>query len=105
SWSEPVEIGEPDYWLWRVTWHKDAAYGIGYATRPGTEGIRLYESHDGRKFSPLVKDKELFPGQEGNESSIVFLPDDSAVCLLRRDAAGGSAQLGTAKPPYTKWEW
>ena len=32
DWSAPVNIGEPNNWLWRVTWHKGAAYGVGYAT-------------------------------------------------------------------------
>src|SRR5688572_25879908 len=55
TWSDRTEIGEPDYWLWRATWHKGNAYGIGYACRPGAEGIRLYKSSDGKKFDPLVK--------------------------------------------------
>src|SRR5262245_48314443 len=33
TWSERHEIGDPDFWLWRVTWHKDKAYGIGYGCR------------------------------------------------------------------------
>jgi hypothetical protein len=105
NWSEQYSIGEPDYWLWRITWHKGIAYGIGYATRPGTEGVRLYSSNDGKKFTLLAKDKELFSGREGNESSILFLPDDSAVCLLRRDIDEGTAQIGVAQPPYTTWKW
>jgi len=29
-WSEKHIIGDPNFWLWRVTWHGDMAYGIGY---------------------------------------------------------------------------
>jgi hypothetical protein len=45
--------------------------------------------------------------QEGypNESGMVFLEDDTALCLLRRDGPKPSAQLGRAKPPYTDWTW
>ena len=30
TWSEHHEIGDPDFWLWRVTWHKGMAYSLGY---------------------------------------------------------------------------
>src|SRR5438876_223980 len=26
QWTEPVKIGDPNVWLWRTTWHKQAAY-------------------------------------------------------------------------------
>ena len=102
EWSEPVEIGEPDMWLWRVTWHKGAAYGIGYNTT-GHGFVRLYVSQDGRRFDPLVD--RLFDRDSPSEAALVFLPDDTAVCLLRCDRTGGSAQLGTAAPPYREWTW
>lgn len=101
SWSEPVAIGDPDYWLWRVTWQKDRAYGIGYETRKGNT-IRLYSSGDGKTFETLVP--TLFDQGEPNESSILFV-DDTALCLLRRDGPKGSALLGIAKPPYKEWTW
>lgn len=99
AWSSAVPIGDPDYWLWRVTWHKGVCYGIGYATT--ANNLRLYRSDDGRKFTTLVKD--LYDQGEPNETSIVFLPDDTALCLVRRDAANGL--LGRAKPPYREWQW
>ena len=54
NWSEPVEIGEPNFWIWRITWHKGKAYGIGYATTE-PRMARLYQSDDGRKFDVLVE--------------------------------------------------
>ena len=99
NWSEPVEIGEPNFWLWRVTWHKDTAYAIGYSVTEDRM-IRLYTSTDGRQFDVLV---ENMHGEEyPNETSLVFLEDDTAVCLLRR---GGTGMVGLAQPPYTEWEW
>ena len=100
NWSEPIEIGEPNFWIWRITWHKNVAYGIGYATA-GPKIARLYKSQDGKKFEVLVEN--LFDEGYPNESSIVFLEDDTAVCLLRRDP--GEAMLGKASPPYTDWTW
>ena len=106
TWSEKHAIGDPDFWLWRVTWHKGTAYGIGYGC--GKEKlVRLYASNDGKKFATLVE--RLHDVGWPNETSIVF-EGDTAYCLLRRDnyhdsKAPTSALLGVAKPPYTQWEW
>lgn len=102
SWSEPVPIGEPDFWLWRVTWHKGVAYSVGYATGD-SRMARLYHSKDGRNFEILVEN--LFDTGYPNETSLVFLEDDSVVCLLRRDGAEASGQVGLSRPPYTDWTW
>ena len=85
-----------------MTWHKATAYGVGYDTA-GEEFIRLYASTDGKRFQALVP--ELFNEGQPNETSILFQPDDTALCLLRRDGSPGSAKLGLARPPYTKWQW
>ena len=102
NWSEAVKIGDPNVWLWRTTWHKKTAYSIGYDTS-GEKFIRLYTSKDGRRFDTLVP--HLFDDGRPNETSIVFSPDDIALCLLRRDGTPGSGKLGIARPPYTNWEW
>lgn len=102
KWSEPVVIGDPDVWLWRTTWHKGTAYGIGYDTA-GDTFVRLYSSNDGRKFETLVH--TLFSEGSPNETSLVFPPDDTALCLLRRDGSPGSGLLGSSRPPYTNWVW
>jgi hypothetical protein len=102
SWSEALPVADPDYWLWRVTWHKGVCYGIGYDCR--SEGnIRLYRSADGRRFQTHVASllREAYP----NETSLVFLPDDTALCLLRRDGQPSNGLLGIAKPPYLEWTW
>ena len=100
EWGQPVPIGEPDFWLWRVRWHKATAYGAGYGTA-GQRLTRLYSSVDGRQFNTLVLTlcDRGFP----NESTLVFLPGDEALCLARRDP--DSALLGRARPPYTEWIW
>lgn len=101
TWSDQYEIGEPDFWLWRVTWHKGKAYGVGYGTR-GDQSVRLYSSSDGKHFETLVE--RLFDEGYPNESSIVF-DSDTAYCLLRRDGNPSSGLLGISQPPYTEWEW
>jgi hypothetical protein len=102
QWSEPIPIGETNMWLWRVIWHKDRAYGIGYETT-GEKFARLYSSVDGRRFDTRVE--SLFTVGYPNESSLIFEADDSVLCLLRRDGSPNAAMLGRSRPPYTDWSW
>lgn len=100
-WSDKYEIGDPDYWLWRATWHKGTAYGVGYGCAKD-QSIRLYSSKDGKKFDTLVE--RLFDVGYPNETSIVF-DNETAYCLLRRDGKPNNGLIGIAQAPYTKWEW
>jgi len=102
TWTDPVAIGERDVWLWRSTWHGRKAYGVGYGP-PNLGFTRLYVSDDGRTFRTIVK--RLFEKGFPNEASLVFDPDGTCHCLLRRDGKPNTAQWGTAGPPYTKWTW
>jgi hypothetical protein len=104
TWSEKYAIGDPDFWLWRVTWHKGTAYGIGYGC--GKEkSVRLYASKDGKTFETLVE--RLYDVGYPNETSIVF-EGDTAYCLLRRDGQTKESRtglLGVSQAPFTQWEW
>ncbi|GEM_PF-376620 len=100
-WSEKHKIGDPDFWLWRVTWHKGKAYGIGYGCAKD-QSVRLYSSSDGKKFDTLVP--KLFDVGYPNETSIVF-DGDTAYCLLRRDGKPNTGLLGVSLAPFTTWEW
>lgn len=102
EWGEPVDIGDPNVWLWRVVWRKRVAYGVGYDTS-GEDFVRLYRSRDGRAFETVLP--TLFDQGQPNESGIVFEPDGTAICLLRRDGNPGSGFVGRAKPPYRDWDW
>ena len=102
DWGEPLAVGEPNFWLWRVTWHKGQCYGVAYAT-DDSGLVRLYRSNDGARFETLVA--ELYSQGAPSETALVFLPDDTCYCLLRRDADSRTAQLGTAQAPYTAWTW
>ena len=101
-WTEAIKVADPNIWLWRITWHKDVAYGIGYST-VREKLIRLYSSRDGVKFDTLVK--KLFEKGYPNETSMIFLEDNSVACLLRRDGKPSTALLGSSRPPYTDWTW
>ncbi len=101
NWGKSHEIGDPDFWLWRTTWHNNTAYSIGYGTN-NRRMLRLYTSSNGKNFQPLVEN--LYDTGYPNETSIVFR-DDTAFCLLRRDREHNTGLIGTALPPYTRWEW
>ena len=102
NWGQPVPVA--DTWLWRVTWHEGVAYGLGYGRGEDGTLVHLYKSRDGTHFEVLVE--RLFDRGDPSESSIVFLEDGTAFCLLRRDGKEeNSAQLGISRPPYTDWTW
>ncbi|MEM8735362.1 MAG: sialate O-acetylesterase [Planctomycetota bacterium] len=110
SWSKREEVGEQNYWLWRVDWHQGQGLGIGYRTnRPDGRDTRLYRSDDGLAFELLNED--LYSEGYPNESSFAFADDGVAYCLLRRDphqGTSGTAQLGIASAPFTRsgeWHW
>ena len=108
TWTDGVQIGEDDLWLWRVSWHGDSAYGIGYTTgdKWPHRFTRLYKSDDGINFDIHVD--KLRDEEYSNESCIVFTEDDTAYCLLRRDQKAPletNGLLGTSKPPYKDWSW
>lgn len=94
TWSEAIQFGEPDFWIWSITWNKGTAYGVGYPTTKNAM-TRLYKSNDGRQWKVLVEEFH-----SGNESAIAFKSDGTAVCYMR----SGNA-IGQAKPPYTNWSW
>jgi hypothetical protein len=99
AWGDPVVIGDEGMWLWRVTWHGGKAYAVGY----GKGKLRLYASDDGRRFRAIVYDFAAYEG--GNEASLVFDPDGTAYCFLRRDTDTLGARWGVSRPPYIDWEW
>lgn len=102
NWSEATKIGEPNYWLWRTTWHAGRAFSVGYETS-GKKVTRLYSSGDGRNFETLMP--IFFEGGWPNEASLLFLHDGRALCLLRQDGTPGYGQIGLARAPYEKWDW
>ncbi|QDV35495.1 sialidase family protein [Tautonia plasticadhaerens] len=108
AWDGPRPIGDLGSWLWRVSWSGEGLpYSVGYTT--GAERTsrvaRLYRGVDGRadRFEAVVD--PFFSGGEPSEATLLFPPDGPALCLLRRDGAEPSAQLGRAEAPYLEWTW
>ena len=103
DWSEGREVGEKDFWLWRVTWREDSALAVGYHVRNSDRFARLYQSRDGKKYQTIVA--RMFDEGNPSESTIRFLEDGTALCLMRRDGSPNSGLLGRASSPYTEWKW
>jgi hypothetical protein len=96
SWTEAADVGHQPLWIWRVTRHGNALYTTGYAC--GERAVfRLYRSESGIAFEPVSDDLGIRPG----ECTLAFSKDGTCHALLR----AGTGRLGTAKPPYTQWNW
>jgi hypothetical protein len=78
---------------------------MGYRTdRDRTQRtLRFYTSPDGLHYRPLIDEVNVAKGV--GEDKILFLEDDSALCLIRHETGDKAAFLGKSKPPYTEWTW
>ena len=105
TWSKETQIGDPGFWLWRAQWHNGFCYSMGYRTdRDRTQRIaRFYRSKDGQNYERLIPELNLDRGV--GEDAILFLEDDSALCLFRHETGNKMAFLGKSQPPYDQWTW
>ncbi|MHB0938172.1 MAG: sialidase family protein [Armatimonadota bacterium] len=106
-WTAPrIIVGEWE-WLWRVTWHEGAGYGVAYhvgeymsTPRETRHGI-LYRTTDGLQYEAVHR----FDTPDGaGETTLRFEDDGTMRMVMRRDGNLKRTLLGTAKPPYTDWE-
>src|SRR5262249_54017584 len=58
KWDGPVDVAEPNFWLWGIKVHKGVAYSIGYGTAK-TRHVQLFKSTDGRKFERVGEPIEV----------------------------------------------
>jgi hypothetical protein len=104
-WTEPRIVVEPGRWLWRLTWHDNAAYGVAYAAGDGHPYSSLLVTDDGTSYRQLVP--KLLGDGYPTEASLRFANNGTLYCLQRRDGQppSDSAMLGISRPPYTDWQW
>ena len=105
SWSSYRKFAEKNWWLWRIRWQQNIAYGFAYNKKQNT--IHLYSGDPRRSFHrhqsnalSLQKHSKGYP----NESDLLF-DNNKAYAIVRRDADSYSAQLGKSQYPYKKWQW
>ncbi|MBU2977931.1 hypothetical protein [Alteromonas sp. C1M14] len=106
SWSSAHPFGDNHWWLWRIAWLDNQAFGLAYH-RP-LQQLDLCIGHPHRQMfrqskpaMSLKRDNLGYP----NESALLFGKRKEIYGLVRRDADTFSAQLGVSKPPYTSWHW
>ena len=91
---------ETSSWIWRITWHNGVGYGVCY----GDDKLAIVKTIDGLNYDIIA-----FPSIPGNpnECQIRFLPDDTAIMLVRRSQGNGqTGYMGKALPPnYQEWDW
>jgi hypothetical protein len=105
SWSSPKSFAKDNWWLWRIRWHNDQAYGFAY--NRAANSIDFYQGHPRRAFHKQVsgalslqKHQLAYP----NESDL-FFNDKQCFAIVRRDADSFSAQLGISQFPFKTWKW
>lgn len=97
----PPEIVTGGDWLWRVTWHKGVAWGCVTQVQDKQRGVRLVRSDDGIRYQAVAK----LEVEGANETTVRFLPDETMVAMIRREATPPFGFVGTAKPPYREWKY
>jgi len=106
TWTDATPVGDPNYWIWKLTYFGPDIWGMGYATGHAVDQpLRLY---GGKHLAELKKITEIpapEPGAWLTESSLTFGPDGTMYCLQRRDPHTAQGLLGIAHPPYTQWTW
>jgi hypothetical protein len=87
SWSAPTPALSNSNWLWRTEWnpHNGLSYGISYAGATTQLNVSANGLNYGTTLSPFTS---------GNEGTMMFLDDGTALALVRREGAG--AQIGTS---------
>jgi hypothetical protein len=83
DWSEPVKVGDPDWWLWSLFWHEGKVWSAAYRT--GKEwGLRLYRSDDGGRTFRVAVDRAGSGEERDTEAAITVVPPGRLIWLLRR---------------------
>lgn len=95
-----INLSIDQYWLWRITWHKNIAYGIAYDANPNRKNAPiLVKSVDGIHYETITYLKEI---SDSNESDIAFINDEMFV-LIRHNNNNGF--FGFSSYPFTDWQW
>ncbi|MDO6709341.1 hypothetical protein Q4567_01270 [Aliiglaciecola sp. 2_MG-2023] len=106
SWSSQHWFAEKNWWVWRIRWQGEQAYGFAY--KRAQQQLNLYKGNPLRTFD-CVKPNVLSLASHGlgypNESDLCFMKNGDAYAVVRRDADSFTAQCGFSKPPYNRWQW
>jgi hypothetical protein len=100
-WTNPKEMNLDSAGVaWRVTWADKTAYTIAHDCRGG---CALYKSKDGIDFKQVYRFDNL-TGRP-SEGSLLPLPNNQMMVVIRRETDPKSLYLGTSAFPYTDWKF
>lgn len=106
TWSGIRFPGPKGWWLWRAAECNGKHWGLGYLRQANQ--LNLYSGNLCRRMEIACNDV-LSLRKHGlgypNESDLAFTSEGTLIALVRRDADSFTAQLGTSKPPYSRFSW
>jgi len=111
NWTGAIPVGDPNYWIWKLTWFGSEAWGMGYATSStGNRALRLYSGRSGTDLKKIAEIPPTEPEAWLTESSLAFDADGTLYCLQRRDPHTVPGLLGITRHPIlsgrgNRWEW
>ena len=92
AWTDPQKVLAEGDWLWRVTWHDGAAFGVSYtiaaatATTSAKWAVTLYRSSDGIDWKSVTA---FDISDEPNETTLRFDGAGNMLALVRREQGNG----------------
>jgi hypothetical protein len=106
TWTAPRPVSVTGQWLWRVTWHGGVGYGFAYKLDAAAKAVEftLWKTTDGVAYE-RVADPKLPEGMRPDETTVRFLADGTMVALVRNEARGNHAFIGTSRAPFAEWHW
>jgi hypothetical protein len=91
-------ISGNEAWPWRVNWHNDTAYSVGYSA---TGIFDVYESNDGLFFEK----QNVFENIPSLPTEARIRVDDHGEFFVLVRRITGSTLLGRTYNPSEGWEW
>ena len=95
------KIRTEDDWLWKVTWHKDIAYGTVYQVNKNGTALHLVSSKNGLYYDFV---STINVPENPNETALIFTEDDNIIAVIRRGGGNSRGYIGISEFPYNQWE-
>lgn len=97
----PKAIVTGSDWLWRITWHKGAAWGAVQQVPPGKPRLlQLVRSADGVHYEHVSQ----LPVDAPSETTLRFTEDGTLLAMIRGEGNPKIGSVGRANSPYTAWQ-
>lgn len=103
DWSDPKPLGESNYMVSSVRWHKGTAFSYGRGCICGiARTVQIGHSRTGDGFQESMSEAVLIGRTvvSPRSASLAF-EGNMGFCLM----SGGQGMLGSSKQPYTNWKW